>query len=320
LPFDAVDFTVPSIKHFYKLHLISANLCNLWQTYFRNMNVRTIALLHNILLMFVCLPTNGQSLRVISYNIRYDNPTDGLNAWSNRKDFLVSQVRTSDPDIIGIQESLPHQVEYLATAWSEYGHAGQGRDEDGQGESTTIFYRKKRFELREQHMFWLSETPYQLSKGWDAAIRRICTYVLLYDKVTKEHILVFNTHFDHVGEEARKQSARLVLRKIRETSSGRLPVVLMGDFNAVPESEPLRTLQGDLKDTRLEAKAKAMGSEGSYNAFDSTKPATQLIDHIFVSSTFAVNHYAVLVDSRESRYPSDHFPVVAELLLLSEKR
>lgn len=280
----------------------------------------SVLLIHGILLMLVGLPGYGQSLRVMSYNIRYDNPADGLNAWSNRKDFLVAQVRKTDPDIIGIQESLPHQVEYLASTWSEYGHAGRGRDEDGQGESTTIFYRKKRFELREEHMFWLSETPYQLSKGWDAAIRRICTYVLLYDKETKQHILVFNTHFDHVGQEARLQSARLIIRKIREVSSGRLPVVLMGDFNAVPESEPIRALQGGLQDTRVEAKEKSMGSDGSYNAFDSTKPATQLIDHIFVSSSFAVNHYAVLVESRESRYPSDHFPVVADLLLLSEKR
>lgn len=259
------------------------------------------------------LPTYGQSTRIMSYNIRFDNPADGLNAWGNRKEFLAEQLQSTNPDVLAIQESLPQQVEYLASRLTGYDHAGQGRDEGGQGESTTIFFKKSRFELREVHQFWLSSSPDQLSTGWDAAIRRICTYVLLFDKQINRHVLVFNTHFDHVGREARIKSAELILRKIKESNPQDLPVILTGDFNATPDSEPIQILQQELRDCRLLAASKSVAAQGSFNAFDSAKPATQLIDHIFVTAGITVTTYSILVKTREGRYPSDHFPIVVDI-------
>lgn len=271
--------------------------------------------LASVLLLSNAEMLKAQPLRVMSYNIRYDNPEDGPNAWSNRKEFLVEQVRKTNPDILGIQESLPAQVHYLVEKLTGYGHAGIGRDENGTGESTTILFRRERFEETESHTFWLSDTPQQLSKGWDAAIRRICTYVRLTDRHTGQALLVLNTHFDHIGVEARKKSAELIISKIGELNTQNHPVILLGDFNATPNSDPIRLLQAKLTDARTAAANVKRPQLGSFNAFDSTKPADKLIDHIFFLGDMKVSNYEMLVESREGRYPSDHFPVVAELQL-----
>jgi endonuclease/exonuclease/phosphatase family metal-dependent hydrolase len=255
----------------------------------------------------------------MSYNIRFDNPADGPNAWPNRREFLAEQIRNQDPDILGIQESLPHQVSYLAQALPGYGRAGVGRDENGTGESTTIFFRRDRFELTESRSFWLSETPNELSKGWDAAIRRICTYVRLTDKRSGAKLLVLNTHFDHVGEVARRKSAELILQMISKLNSKKHPVILLGDFNATPESEPIAVLKEKLTEARLTAAQATFPQPGSFNAFDASKPASNLIDHVFVSADFKVERYTMLVESRDGLYPSDHFPMVAELILAPKR-
>lgn len=259
--------------------------------------------------------SHAQNLRVMSYNIRYDNPADGPNAWSNRKAFLVDQVKKVDPDILGVQESLPAQVEYLSHSLPGYGRAGVGRDENGSGESTTIFFRLDRFEMTESRMFWLSETPEVMSKGWDAAIRRICTYVRLRDRKSGQNLLVLNTHFDHVGMYARRKSAELLNQKIAELNKEDHPVILLGDFNAKPDSSPVEILKYYLRDARLIASNVTRPQQGSYNAFDASKPAEDLIDHIFVSGDFDVMSYSMPVETLEGRYPSDHFPIVAEIRL-----
>jgi len=269
--------------------------------------------------MLVPLSAQTQVLKVMSYNIRFDNPEDGANTWSNRRDFLVEQVHTANPDIIGLQESLPTQVSYVVNKLTHYGHAGIGRDENGTGESTTILFRRERFEITESHTFWLSDTPNHMSKGWDAAIRRICTYVRLTDRHTGQSLLVLNTHFDHVGEEARKQSATLILKKIEELNTQNHPVILLGDFNATPDSEPIKRLKTKMTEARL-ASANVMRPQlGSYNAFDPSKPADKLIDHVFVSPGLPVENYLMLVETREGRYPSDHFPVVVDIKLPEKK-
>jgi len=277
-------------------------------------------LLPGLLLSLYLMTSSAQPIRVMSYNIRFDNPADGPNAWPNRKEFLAEQIRNQEPEILGIQESLPHQVSYLAEALPGYGRAGVGRDENGTGESTTIFFRRDRFELTESRSFWLSETPNELSKGWDAAIRRICTYVRLTDKKSGEKLLVLNTHFDHVGEVARKKSAELILQKITELNRKKHPVILLGDFNATPDSEPIAVLKGKLTEARLAAAQATLPQPGSFNAFDSSKPAINLIDHVFVSREFSVDRYALLVETRADLYPSDHFPVLVELRLPSDRR
>lgn len=251
----------------------------------------------------------------MSYNIRYDNPGDGLNAWPVRRDFLAEQIKTVDPDILGVQESLPHQVAWLGQALSGYSRVGAGRDEGGSGESTTIFFRTNRFELKLSGTFWLSETPNELSRGWDAAIRRICTWVIVNDKVSNHVCLVMNTHFDHVGVEARKRSAELIVRKAKELNPGNYPVVILGDFNSTPDSEAVKLLASSFIDARTAASNRSLPQQGSFNAFDSSHSATQLIDHVFVSESIRVSRFTLLVESHDKRYPSDHFPVVAEVLL-----
>lgn len=270
--------------------------------------------------LFALLELNAQPLRVMSYNIRYDNPEDGKNAWSNRKEFLAEQITRTNPDILGVQESLPSQVDWLGTALKGYGKAGIGRDEDGTGESVTIFFRTERFEMTESRTFWLSETPNEISKGWDAAIRRICTYVRLRDRRTGQILLVLNTHFDHIGPLARRNSAELVSKKISELNKDKQPVILFGDFNATQDSSPIEILKYDLIEARLAAANVNRPQQGSYNGFDTTKPAEDLIDHIFISQDIKVDRYAMLVETRDNRYPSDHFPVVLELILPSRKR
>lgn len=270
--------------------------------------------------LFFQMDVSAQPVRVMSYNIRYDNPADGLNAWNNRKEFLAEQVTTTNPDILGIQESLPSQVDWLATALKGYDKAGIGRDEDGTGESVTIFFRAERFELTESKTFWLSETPNEVSKGWDAAIRRICTYVRLRDRNTGQILLVLNTHFDHVGPLSRRNSAELLCKKISELNNDKHPVILLGDFNATQDSSPIEILKNDLAEARLAAVNVNRPQQGSYNGFDTTKPAEDLIDHIFVSKEISVSNFRMLVEERKGLYPSDHFPVVAELILPSGKR
>lgn len=259
--------------------------------------------------------TGAQPLRVMSYNIRYDNPGDGLDAWPVRRDFLAEQVLKANPDVLGLQESLPHQVTWLSDRLAGYTHVGVGRDENGTGESTTLFFRTERFQLQSSGMFWLSDTPGELSKGWDAAIRRICTWAVLKEKISGKSMLVMNTHFDHVGVEARKQSASLIVAKAKELNAFSGPVVLLGDFNSTPESDAMKILRSALTDARLAAPSQKLPQAGSFNAFNSARPADQLIDHIFINGNIGTRNFEMLVDLRNGRYPSDHFPVVADLYL-----
>ncbi|MEI6683393.1 MAG: endonuclease/exonuclease/phosphatase family protein [Bacteroidota bacterium] len=257
----------------------------------------------------------GQSLRVLTYNIRYDNPGDGQNSWPLRRDWLCSQVRTCSPDIFGIQEGLSHQVDYIDSALAVYHHIGVGRD-DGmkKGEFSAIFYNYKKFRVLKQSSFWLSPTPGKPSKGWDAACIRICTCGLFEELTTRRQFWVFNTHLDHMGVVARKNSAVLICRKIAELNRKGLPVILTGDFNGGPESEPIRYITGRFADARLEMKDPEPGDEGTFNGFDPSKPVNERIDFVFTGKTgFSITKYHVIREYHDGKYPSDHFPVVVEM-------
>jgi len=220
-----------------------------------------------------------------------------------------------EPDIFGTQESQPHQVEYLNQNLTDYNQIGLGRDENEKGESTSIFYKKNRFDVKQPTTFWLSETPDRPSKGWDAAVRRICTFALFIDKTTKQNFWVFNTHLDHVGVEARAKGVALILEKMKEVNKQNLPVIFMGDFNAEPEEAVIQNLRKGMSDTRIVSDAKPFGPSGTFNGFEFTKPVTKLIDYIFVTPQFLVKKYAVLSDSKNLKYPSDHLPVYVELII-----
>ncbi len=268
-----------------------------------------------LLLLFCAVPAAAQPFSVLTYNIRFDNPADGENAWAERRYFLVGQLRFYAPDIIGVQEALRHQLDFIQEQLSAYSWVGVGRDDGREaGEYAALFFRKDRFVVERSGTFWLSPTPDQVSKGWDAALPRICTWALLKDTVAGRHLWVFNTHFDHIGREARRKSASLLLQRIEEMNPQRYPVVLMGDFNAGPGTEPIQMLSRQLRDARSHSQEPAFGPEGTFNGFRFHEPVELRIDYIFTSADLRVRKYAVLSDSKNCRYPSDHLPVYALLL------
>jgi endonuclease/exonuclease/phosphatase family metal-dependent hydrolase len=257
----------------------------------------------------------GQQFKVMTYNIRLDVASDAENAWPLRKDYFASQIQFYEPDILGIQEALPHQVAYFESVLPLYSQVGIGRDGEGKGESSNIFFKKDRYKLLDNHTFWLSETPDKISKGWDAALNRVCTYALLSDKESGRRFWVFNTHLDHVGETARTKSLELILAKIEALNRPNYPVIFMGDFNSEPDSERIQSLSKVMFDTRAVSKNPPFGPVGTFNGFKHHEPVTRRIDYIFISQyeSFVVHKYAVLSDSKNAKYPSDHLPVFVEL-------
>ena len=175
-----------------------------------------------ILLTFLLLSTSSflkknNDLKILSYNIRYDNPDDGINKWEKRKGTIINYIKTNAPEIIGMQEVLNNQLIDLQSYLNEYKTVGVGR-EDGKtkGEYSPILFKTSKLKLIKFDTFWLSETPEKVSKGWDAALERICTYALFEQINTKKQFLVFNTHFDHIGVNARIESVKLILKMIKK--------------------------------------------------------------------------------------------------------
>jgi endonuclease/exonuclease/phosphatase family metal-dependent hydrolase len=267
------------------------------------------------LLLLISVLLTAQDLKIMTYNIRLDLASDGENAWPNRKEYFCSQVLFYEPDIFGIQEALPHQVTDIAALLPKYKYVGTGRDGVGKGESSNIFFKKDRFEVLQENTFWLSETPDVISKGWDAALNRVCTYALLKDRKTKQVFWIFNTHLDHIGELARTNSIQLILSKIKTLNTKDYPVFFTGDFNSEPTEERIISLKKQMDDSRDISQEKPFGPSGTFNAFKHNEAVTKRIDYIFLSkkSPFKVRKYAVLSDSKDLKYPSDHLPVLVEL-------
>lgn len=268
-----------------------------------------------LMMAFLLVYGNAQTLKLITYNIRLDVVADGENDWSHRKDFFTSQIQFYEPDIFGVQEAKPNQVNDIATALPQYSNIGIGRDGIGKGESSSIYYKKDRFKVLETNTFWLSETPNKISKGWDAAFNRVCTYGLFKDIKTKKLFWVFNTHLDHIGELARTNGIQLILSKIATLNTKRYPVIFMGDFNSKPSDDRIIALKKEMIDTREISKEKPFGPSGTFNGFKHNEAVTELIDYIFISknSSLIVKKQAILSDSKDLRYPSDHFPVYVEI-------
>ena len=268
-----------------------------------------------LLLWLSATQAGGQSIQILTYNIRYDNPGDGTNSWANRRNWVCLQIKQVNPGIFSIQEGLINQVDYIDSMFSAYRHIGIGR-EDGKskGEYSAIFYDAIKFKVLKQSTFWLSPAPGKVSMGWDAACIRICTYGLFQDRLSGRKFWVFNTHFDHVGVLARKNSALLILQKIKDLNKPGYPVILTGDFNSGPGSNVFKIISEQLQDAKIADKSMTMGPDGTFNGFDAAKPATERIDFIFTSKLgVSVLNYGVLRESKEDRFASDHFPVVAEI-------
>jgi endonuclease/exonuclease/phosphatase family metal-dependent hydrolase len=248
-------------------------------------------------------------LNIATFNIRYDNPGDGVNAWPNRKEWVRDLIDFHAFDIVGVQEALAGQVDFLAGGRFDY--VGVGRD-DGKraGEFSALYYDRKRFKKNESGTFWLSETPDVPSKGWDAALNRICSWAHLSDRESGDRdFYVFNTHFDHRGIVARERSAELILAKIKALAKKK-PFFLMGDLNLTPDTVPVRKLAAELRDARAVTETKPYGPVGTFNGFDINRPLEQPIDYVFVSPGVRVLKFAALPDNWGGRYPSDHLPVM----------
>lgn len=257
----------------------------------------------------------GQNLKVMTYNIRLDVASDGDNAWPNRKDFLSTQVLFNSPDILGVQEAKPNQMADLKRALTGYKAIGVGRDGENIGEFSAIFYNTEKLKVENENTFWLSETPNQISKGWDAAYPRICTYGLFTNLESNTKFWVFNTHLDHKGHQAQLQGVALIQDKISSLNSGDFPVVLMGDFNVEPNSELILKLKQNMNDSKEVSKI-SFGSNGTFNGFKFTELVTRRIDYIFVSkNNVEVKKYGVLSSAVDLKYASDHFPVLTELVI-----
>lgn len=267
------------------------------------------------ILAVISLNGQPQAINIATYNIRYDNAGDGVNAWPNRKEAVKALIRYHDFDVFGIQEGLINQVKDIAML-GEFNYYGKGRDDGKEaGEHSVIFYKKERFKLLDSGDFWLSETPEKPGKGWDATCcNRICSWVKLRELDSKKEFFFFNVHFDHQGVVARKESGKLMVKKIKEIA-GSTPVVCTGDFNSTPETEQIHEMETLLKDSYKQSILPPYGPIGTFNGFKFDAPMENRIDYIFVSNGVQVLKYATLTDSRNQRYPSDHQPVVIRAVI-----
>ena len=257
---------------------------------------------------------HAQTLRVASYNLRYDNKGDTGNLWVNRAPIIGALVAFHDFDIFGTQEGLQNQLEDLQKQLPEYAWYGRGRDDgETKGEHSAIFYKKDKFDLVDKGDFWLSQTPEKPGPGWDAKLNRICSWIKLKDKQTKKTFYFFNVHFDHQGVQARVESSKLILQKIK-TIAGSNTVIFTGDFNGGHNSEWYKNIaqSGFLNDALKLAKNPYVNN-GSFNSFGHNVSSKEIIDHIFLSNGLAVNKYGILTDTYHGKYPSDHYPVMVVL-------
>lgn len=256
----------------------------------------------------------SQTTNLISFNIRYDNTSDTINNWNKRRASLASLIQHYDADIVGIQEGLHHQVDYLNNTLNGFSYVGVGRD-DGQqkGEYSAIFYNSDKFKVLKTNTFWLSETPEKVSVGWDASMERICTYALFENVTSKKQFYVFNTHFDHRGMQARVNSAELIYKKIKEINTSDLPVILMGDLNLTPDTEPIQFLKKHLTDAMGISKKPFYGPIGTFNGFDQDRIMENRIDYIFVNNIEVLSYTHIDDRMANNMHISDHLPVLITL-------
>lgn len=267
-------------------------------------------------LLFASGVSAGESLKAMSFNIRYGTAKDGENHWDKRKDFVVDTIRDTAPDVLGTQETLSFQADYLAAKLPpEYARYGKGRERFGRGERCELFWNTNRFELVKSGSFMLSETPDEHgSKSWDAALPRIASWVVLADKTdgaTKPHseLFVINTHFDHRGANARTESAKLI-RERTTALAGDRPVVMMGDLNFGPKAPGYVPLaKAPWLDTYRVIHPVEIEGEGTFCGFRGKRTGNR-IDYIF-SRGLTVEAAAIDRRERDGRNPSDHFPVTA---------
>lgn len=301
------------------------------------MNMRKIFSIGMLwLLISFCL--QAETMVVATFNIRNANGGDSIsgNGWGQRYPYIAQIVQFHGFEIFGTQEGKYHQLQDLKAAMPGYDYIGVGRDDGKQaGEFSAIFYKTDRFEVLEHGDFWLSPETDHPNKGWDAALPRICTWGKFKEKNSGFEFIYFNLHMDHIGVQARSESAKLILQKVKEQPS-HIPVILSGDFNVdqTNESYALLNNSGVMRDAYEMADLR-YAPNGTFNGFHPDRMTTSRIDHIFLSDDFQVLKYGILTDTYrtpvkesaekekngnfpkevsmqkyEARMPSDHFPVM----------
>lgn len=275
--------------------------------------MKKVVLLLSII-MVLPLSLASQDFSVMSYNIRLSTQGDKENWWEHRKEAVVDLIKRNDPVSFGVQEALETQMDFIDESLSDYSYVGVGRD-DGKrgGEFSAIFY-KKGLKVLESGTFWLSSTPDQVSKGWDAALPRVCSYAK-FETEDRKQFWHFNTHFDHVGVEARAESAKLIIAKIKEMTGNKEAVILTGDFNVTPDTDPYANIVKYMDDDLKKSKTKLTGPYGTFSGFDVNSKLERRIDYIF-SRKLKVLSYTHLDDKRDNGlWVSDHLPVKATFTL-----
>ena len=277
-----------------------------------------------LVLFFLTLASQSKAqapLNVMTFNIRYDNPKDSLNAWPYRKDKAASQILFHEAHTVGLQEALYGQITDLLERLPKYKFVGVGRDDGKQkGEFSAILYDTTRLQLLQTETFWLSEQPTVAgSKSWDAAITRIVTWAKFRDRVTKKTFFHFNTHFDHIGKIARRESAKLLLQKVHDIA-GTSTIIVTGDFNATPQDEPIQVITDvnnplHLTDTKPLSQLPHYGPTGTFSGFGPSEMTNEPIDYIFIRKGIKVLQHATLSQNWAGRYSSDHYPVFARLVI-----
>jgi len=260
-------------------------------------------------------------MNVISFNIRYNSPSDSANAWPYRKDLVASQILFHEAHLIGVQEALHVQMMDLLDRLPGFRFVGVGRDDGKEkGEYSAIFYDTNRIQLLMTKTFWLSPQPeVPGSKGWDAAITRVVTWAKFRDSKTRKEFYAFNTHFDHIGKLARRESAKLLIEKVNEIA-GKSPVVITGDFNSSPTDEPIQVITDaanslHLVDARSISKTPHYGPTGTFNGFTSKEINDNPIDYVFIRNGVKVLKHATFSQSWHGRFSSDHFPMFAQVVI-----
>jgi endonuclease/exonuclease/phosphatase family metal-dependent hydrolase len=250
----------------------------------------------------------------MSFNIRYGTAQDGPNAWPLRRELVFQTIRDQAPDVVGIQEALAFQLDELDEALPRYRRVGVGRDDgEAAGEFAAVLFDRDRYRVLDEGTFWFSDTPsVPGSMDWGNGITRICTWVRLRDHQTGRSFFVYNVHWDHESQVSRERSAVLLVERIRTRAGQDDPVIVTGDFNA-GESNPAFTylLSHGLIDTFREAHPTAT-SVGTFNAFRGVSDGDK-IDAVLVSNGWDVIDAGIVGSNDDGRYPSDHFPVVAQL-------
>lgn len=248
-----------------------------------------------------------KSICIMSSNVRTWNPLDvAKRSWFYRADLLVKNIESEKPDIICFQEVTSMHYNYLTSSLKGYDNVIQYRDKSRFSEGCPVFFSTSRFELKDKGSFWLSETPEVMSKDWKSACYRICSYVILTDKESKKDLVVFNTHLDHISDEARINGIAVVLDKIKQF--GGLPSIITGDFNAEEDSETYKSAVENFLDAKYQLDNPVKGP--TYQHFGK-EPDRENIDYFMISKTgIKVEEYKIVDKTYDGVYPSDHFPIV----------